>query len=341
MSGTSIDGLDVAYCEFCNPNNKWQFKLAYAETINIPNKLKAKIQQASKASGLELSYLNIELGKFFGSKTKAFISKHGLVPDLISSHGQTIFHNPHKGLTVQLGSGSEIVAITGVTTVCDFRTTDVAMGGQGAPLVPIGDKLLFSEYDACLNLGGFANISFDKNGERNAFDICPFNILPNFFMQKHGKPYDDKGEMGEKGLVNKVLYKAWNNIAFYKIKGPKSLGWEFVEHEVLCRINENLDTQTILRTYYEHITDQLANVINENQLKQVLITGGGAFNTFVLKLLNSKTDSELVVPEKQIINYKEALIFAFIGLLRLRNENNILKSVTGAKSDHVGGAVYQ
>lgn len=340
MSGTSLDGLDIAYCEFQKVKDRWNFDILHASTIEYPNLLKDKLQKAMNISGLKLSLLNNELGQYFGTKAIEFMIEFGVKPDFISSHGHTVFHQPNKGLTLQIGSGTEIAAKTGLKTICDFRTKDVALGGQGAPLVPIGDQLLFIDYDACLNLGGFANISFNFKGDRIAFDVCPFNIVANYFMQKHGKNYDDKGRLGNSGSLNTKLLNSWNNLEFYKQTGPKSLGWEFVQAQILPQIQPDCELPDILKTYYEHISDQIAKILNKYKLNKVLITGGGVYNTYVMELLKSKTRSQITIPNKTLVEYKEALIFAFLGVLRLRNENNILKSVTGASQDHVGGVVY-
>lgn len=340
MSGTSLDGIDIAACEFWQYDNRIKFKIYFSETVEYSDSLYQRLLKSPKISGYDLARLNVNYGSELGNSISSFIKKTGFEPDFIASHGYTVFHEPQNGLTLQIGSGAEIAAITGTKTICDFRTSDVALGGQGAPLVPIGDELLFGSYAACLNLGGFANISFDNNGRREAYDICPANFILNFFAQKLGHTYDNGGELGRKGEVNKTLLNSLNSLEFYTQSGPKSLGREFVEKNIFSLFDNEISIYDLLRTCYEHIAIQLANELNNFHNKEVLITGGGGHNTFLMELLIDRTNAKIVIPEKVIIDYKEALIFAFLGYLRIDEKPNCLSSVTGAKRDSVGGAVY-
>ena len=212
MSGTSLDGLDLAAVEFILNNGRWNFSLISGETITYPEKWLNKLQKAPNLTGEQLIELHSEYGKFVGLEINKFIKKTGFVPDLIASHGHTVFHQPEKHFTFQAGNGAEIAAVTKITTVADFRTGDIALGGQGAPLVPIGDQLLFSEYDYCLNLGGFANISFESNQKQIAFDTGPANIILNYFAEKQGFKYDQNGNLGKRGKINPALLEKLNNI---------------------------------------------------------------------------------------------------------------------------------
>ena len=195
MSGTSLDGVDIAYCTFSNSEDHWKYDLVHAETIPYSLSWKNRLSSVEKGTAFEFASTDIEYGQLLGKLTMDFITKHNLSPDFISSHGHTIYHQPLKKITYQIGKGSSIASKTGYPVICDFRSLDVALDGQGAPLVPIGDRRLFSEFDFCLNLGGFANISYENQGERTAFDICPVNIVLNYLAGRVGKSFDPSGEM--------------------------------------------------------------------------------------------------------------------------------------------------
>jgi anhydro-N-acetylmuramic acid kinase len=344
MSGTSLDGLDIAYCTFEISNNQWSFKINSATTINYSANLKEKLATAPQMNGIGLMKLNNEFGNFIGKSVNEFILKNNINTteiSCISSHGHTVFHQPEINITTQIGNGANISAITKLPVICDFRTTDIALGGQGAPLVPIGDKLLFSAYDYCINLGGIANISFEENSQRIAFDICPVNIVLNKLSTELGKPFDENGDIAQSGKIDTDLLNRLNNLSYYKEPHPKSLGIEWVEKKVFPIINSTqISTVNKLRTFVEHIAIQISNNIKSSN-KKVLLSGGGTFNSFLVARIKSNTDNEIIIPSKQIIDFKEALIFAFLGILRLRKEVNCLKSVTGAKQNNIGGCIYQ
>ena len=347
MSGTSLDGLDLVAVEFWQTGKTWNFHIESAKTVTYLNELKNRLKNAPTVSGVELIQLHTEYGRFLGNETKRFLTENNFEPDLIASHGHTIFHQPEKRFTFQAGSGFEIATVTGITTVAGFRSGDVALGGQGAPLVPVGDRLLFSEYEYCLNLGGFANISFEKNGKRFAFDICPVNMVLNHFAEKQGFAFDKNGEMGRKGKVNTELLNQLNQLDFYHAEPPKSLGREWVEKVFMPVLNDfEITEEDKLRTIYEHMAQQIAGEDRDEGKgegggrRKMLVTGGGAFNVFLIELISGKTPVELVIPANEIVNFKEALIFAFLGVLKTRGEINCLASVTGAKCDSSAGIVY-
>jgi len=340
MSGTSLDGLDIAVCRFKKANKCYKFKVLAALTIPYSLALKNKLQKAYSSNALEFIKLNHEFGNYFGESARKFLKANTLKVNAISSHGHTIFHQPKLGYTAQIGCGATIAAITKITTVCDLRSLDVALKGQGAPLVPIGDKLLFSKYSSCLNLGGIANISFDKKGVRVAFDICICNMILNFLAEKKGQAFDKAGKFASSGKVNKDLLKKLNALSHYKIKGSRSLGFEDFEKQLLPFLKTKINTLDLLATFTDHIAQQIAHILNSNKLKTVLITGGGAFNSHLIALIKQKTKCEVVIPTKTIVNFKEAIIFAFLGHLRLHHKTNTLKTVTGASANSIGGAVY-
>ena len=336
MSGTSLDGLDICYAKFQNIAN-WEFEILKTETIPYSIKWKNRLQNAILLSAEDLLALDKEYGFYLGEKTQEFISKNNITDlDFIASHGHTVFHQPQRKFTLQIGDGRAIKLITKKPIIYDFRSQDVLMGGNGAPLVPIGDELLFSQYDACLNLGGFSNISLQKNHQRIAFDISPVNVVLNYFAEKLGKNYDENGDFARNGAINFKILEQLNALTFYQKPAPKSLGVEFVNSEIFPLLKDEIP-ENIIATFTEHIAEQIAKVFNDNQLKTVLVTGGGTFNTYLLEKIREKSQTELIVPDENIINFKEALIFAFMGVLRLRNEVNVLCSATGSSENHCSG----
>ena len=344
MSGTSLDGLDIAHCTFSYNMGKWSYSIHNAETIKYSKQWYEKLKEAPHYTGEKLIELHSEYGAFLGKQIVAFIKKHKIKNvDFVSSHGHTVFHNPGKGYTFQLGNGAAIAAACGIKVVCDFRTLDVALKGQGAPLVPIGDRLLFSEYEFCLNLGGYSNISFESKGERIAFDICPVNTVLNYLAEMKGKSYDRGGAIAKSGNVNVALLSKLNNLAYYKRNKPKSLGREWLSASFLPLINSShASIEDKLATVTEHIAMQISRVIiNSGKKGKVLVTGGGAHNIFLMEKLKQNLYShQIVIPSNELINFKEALVFAFLGMLKTEQRINTLKSVTGASMDSSGGVVF-
>ena len=340
MSGTSLDGLDLVACNF-TPGESWKFEIIKSVTIPYTHKWVTKLSTAAELNALEFAQLDNEYGRFIGKQVALFCADLPQKPDLVSSHGHTIFHQPHNKLTMQIGNGAHIAATSGLPTACNFRSLDVALKGQGAPLVPVGDEFLFGEYDLCLNLGGIANVSYRENNQRRAFDICPTNMAFNYFSKELGYEYDLSGNLGRIGTVHPELLALLNKLEYYQQKGPKSLGREWFEEVFLPLIfSFQLLPVDILRTLYEHVTDQLSIAVDQFPKGQLLITGGGAHNVFLIELFSEKTKHKTIVPSAQIIDFKEAVIFAFLGVLRLRHEPNCLASVTGTSYDHSGGTIY-
>lgn len=342
MSGTSLDGLDIAYCTFQFVDNTWKWKIEIAETKSFPEKLKKDLADAMELSGSDLTLLSNELGDWMGQKVKLFIKTHDLAVDVIGSHGHTIFHQPEKKMTLQIGNPHAIHALTQTTVIADFRALDVAKGGQGAPLVPIGDLLLFPQYEVCLNLGGIANISIKENKQLlTAYDITVCNILLNTLAAKLGKSYDENGAMAAEGKIIPSLLAELNSFSFLATKLPKSLGRESIDKEILPLVeNSEYAIKDMLATAVEHISLQTAHAIQSNlSTANVLITGGGAFNTFLIRQLQEKLTSKikLATADKTLIAYKEALIFAFLAVLNSREEVNVLGHLTGAQSDSIAG----
>jgi len=341
MSGTSLDGLDLAIVEFEQQNSKWKFNILKATTIAYSEELKQQLDTAQKWNAEEFLKLHDHYGRFLGEEARKFIASSMINVDVIASHGHTIFHQPENHFTFQIGNAAHIAAITGTTTVADFRTLDVALGGQGAPLVPIGDTLLFPEHAICLNLGGFANLSVEENGERIAYDISAFNYVLNYLAKQKGFDFDRDGNMGKQGKVDSALVTLFDKLPFYKQTPPKSLAREWVEKEIYPILQRfPLPVEDLLSSYYEHISSQIAKEIDALNKSSVMVTGGGAYNGYFIDLLKTKAKTTVFIPEKQIIDFKEALIFAFLGVLRMTEQVNTLKSATGATKDSIGGAVF-
>jgi anhydro-N-acetylmuramic acid kinase len=341
MSGTSLDGLDIAYCELHMINKNWEFDILEAETVNYTQVWIQILQEAPTLDGLSLALLHTSYGHWIGQTTKQFITKHNIQPDLIASHGHTIFHRPADKMTLQIGSGAAIAAETGITTVSDFRSLNVALGGQGAPLVPIGDRLLFSDFDACVNIGGFANISMESGQSRKAWDICPVNIVINNLTNRIGLPFDASGEIARSGSPDKVLLKALDALPYYKMEAPKSLGKEWVEHNIYPLLdNRNISHQDLICTFTHHAAQQISSNLPRAVNEKVIFTGGGTHNTYLISLIRDMASCSVVVPDDKVVDFKEALIFALLGTLRLQNMTNCLSSATGAVKDCSSGAIH-
>lgn len=341
MSGTSLDGLDIAYCEFTDDRN---FQLLAAETYNYPAAWQERLASLHLASAEEYARADAELGRYFGEKVQHFRDIHPGRVDYIASHGHTVFHQPENGFTAQIGDGNAIHAVTGIPVVCDFRRLDVALGGQGAPLVPIGDRLLFGQYDCCINLGGIANISYELDGERIAYDIAPCNMALNYLAGKQGMTYDAGGETARRGTVITSLLARLETLEYYHVPAPKTLGKEWFEKSFLPYLApfENQPLENVMRTVTEHIALRLAASIAQSgtDTHRVLITGGGANNQYLLELLKEKIGSiEIESADPRLVDYKEAIIFALLAYLRINNKTNTLASVTGASRDSSGGVI--
>jgi len=341
MSGTSLDGLDLAYCEFEKIGEKWNFNIVFAETIKYDSSTKLQLNNLANLSAFEFCSADRFLGNLFGTHVRNFIEKNKIHPDFVSSHGHTVFHQPEKGLTVQIGNGANISAQCSLPVICDFRTLDVALEGQGAPLVPIGDALLFNEYDLCLNIGGIANASFNYQNKRVAYDICLANIPLNSLALSNDKDFDENGELARSGNLNANLLSQLNELDFYLLPFPKSLGKEWYDEIFAPELSKaGLNSIDLLRTVTEHIAMQISSAIEKAKTKTVLITGGGALNKFLIERIQNLSSAQIIIPDNKIVEFKEALIFAFLGVLRLRQEPNCLSSVTGSLKDNVGGAIY-
>lgn len=342
MSGTSLDGIDLAHIIFSVKGQQWDFQVLECETIPYTQNWVGILKNAVDFSTIELQELNENYTDLLGQVITDFIKKNNLIRlDAVCSHGHTILHQPQNGFTLQIGNLPKIATIIEQKVVCDFRVQDVQLGGQGAPLVPIGDRILFSNYDYCLNLGGFSNISFEENGNRIAFDISPVNTVLNFYANKLGFDYDDKGDISKTGQICSELLNNLNKLDFYQKNYPKSLGFEFVKTTILPIIeNFSISSEDKLRTFTEHIAIQISEVLAQ-KIGSLFVTGGGAYNLFLIERIKYYLPNiSIEIPNEKTIEFKEALIFGLLGVLKIRNEINVLSSVTGAKFNHSSGVVF-
>lgn len=356
MSGSSLDGLDIAFVEFHENAGKWNRELIRSKCVPYDKEWADRLRNATSLSAGEYLLLDAAYGRYLGERVNEFIEEHNLhyQVQLIGSHGHTSFHDPGNRMTAQLGCGATLAAVTGINVVSDLRAMDVALGGQGAPIVPVGEKLLFTDYRFFLNLGGIANISFNDPDRYIAFDVCPANRVLNMLVQDadSGKHMDSGGELAEKGEVIDGLLDQLNALEYYRMPYPKSLSNDFGTDVVAPMASTlNYDLDDALRTYVEHICVQVdaavrklkkTSSVREDQVK-MMVTGGGARNSFLVSRLTAMLAEQHVtveIPNEDLIDFKEAIIMALIAVLRWREENNALASVTGASRDSIGGAVW-
>jgi anhydro-N-acetylmuramic acid kinase len=344
MSGTSLDGLDIAHVLFHFNDQKLQFNLLNCETIAYDTEILIQLHNYNTLSVPEMLMLDKKIGRFYGNKVNEFIQKYNLNKnhiDAIACHGQTIFHQPQNGFTYQIGCGSTLAYLTGIKVINDFRTRDIIAGGQGAPLVPIGDFNLFSgEAESFLNIGGFTNISYKKENEIIAFDICPGNLPLNFLANRLGFDYDKDGEIAKSGKVISDLLKELNSLEFYQLTPPKSLGSEWLEKNFYNLLHGNYEPEDLMFTIVEHIAMQISSVLKRENLGSVFITGGGAKNIALIRKIEEYYEGKVIIPNNNIIDFKEAIVFAYLGGLYLRNEPTTLTSVTGAKRAVCSGILH-
>ncbi|WP_072399718.1 anhydro-N-acetylmuramic acid kinase [Flaviramulus basaltis] len=341
MSGTSLDGIDLVLVKF-QFNDFWRFEIIHCETVSYTNDWYNVLKKLVSFSLEELQQIDEDYTIYLAGIIENFIKKYDINNiDAVCSHGHTALHQPEKKLTYQIGNKPVLARLLKQKVVCNFRVGDVELGGQGAPLVPIGDKLLFANYDYCLNLGGFANISTEIEENRIAYDVCPVNIVLNHYVNKLGFNYDDGGKIASTGIINQELLSQLNSIAFYKENYPKSLGLEWVNKYIFPLINSfNLEVKDVLKTVVEHISIQISSEINKKNNATVLVTGGGVYNSYLINRIKAHSKHTIIIPKNEVIEYKEALIFGLLGVLKLREQVNCLKSVTGAIKDHSSGKIY-
>lgn len=348
MSGSSLDGLDIVFTEILENGGKWSYEILHADCMPYSKEWTEKLKNATSLSALDYQLLHTEYGHYLGNKVNEFIATHHLQfkVAVVASHGHTTFHLPAKKMTAQLGDGAAIAAITQLPVVSDLRAMDIAFGGQGAPIVPIGEQLFFPDYQYFLNIGGIANISI-KGDQYKAFDVCAANRVLNMLANEAGKDFDEGGELARQGQLNQALLNELNGLTYYTLPVPRSLANSFGTDTVYPIISKYaLSPEDALHTYTAHIVRQVKNALMTHKTEtgaeqQLLVTGGGAFNSYLVeRLQQSLGNIKVVVPDEQLVQYKEALIMALIGVLRWREEYNVLSSVTGAMRNSVGGAMW-
>jgi anhydro-N-acetylmuramic acid kinase len=350
MSGSSLDGLDIVFAELNEQAGQWTYEIIEADCFAYSPEWQNKLRRAIHLNALDYQLLHTAYGHYLGEQVNRFIEDHGLQYQvgLVSSHGHTSFHVPSQRMTAQLGDGAAIAAVTGLPVVSDLRALDIAFGGQGAPIVPIGEQLLLKDYSYYLNLGGIANISLNLPGGYIAFDVCPANRVLNMICSTIGKEYDEGGAMAATGMVNDALLRQLNELDYYRLPYPKSLANEMGTDIIYPLVAATgLTPQDQLRTVVAHIVEQirlsLSNIERPEGPANLLATGGGALNSFVIEQLQQALEPlqiKVVVPEEKLVQYKEALVMALIGVLRWRQEYNVLSSVTGASRNSIGGALW-
>ena len=346
MSGTSLDGLDLCYCYITKDDDKWAFELIETKSMAYSETMQSELKDSIYLKADELLQFHNTYGTWLGQQARKFINDKKLDIDYIASHGHTTHHQPKNGLTFQIGSGQHLANESGCKVICDFRTNDVSLGGQGAPLVPIGDRLFFGEYDFCLNLGGISNISLEQKGKRIAYDIGLANMILNYITRKIDLDYDKGGELARSGSINQTMLKSLNELKYYLLPHPKSIGYEWFVEKVAPIVDGTDDsTANLLHTSIHHICEKVAQQVMLYERKKestLFVTGGGALNYFLIEVLQEKlgVGTKVVVPEKELIEFKEAVVFALMGALRVAHEVNVLKSVTGANRDSSSGVLY-
>ena len=340
MSGTSLDGLDLVFVRF-KLDKYWRYDIIHSKTYKYQKKWNDLLQKISQKKIDSIKKIDKEYTKLLSKYIKNFINEFSIIDvDFISSHGHTAIHNPAKSKTYQIGNLPILAKYINLKVVCDFRVQDIKFGGQGAPLVPVGEDYLFSEYDTFINLGGFANITKRFKNNIIAYDICPINIVFNYLSRLIRLEFDNKGYIASTGNLNKDLYYCLEQLDYYKLNPPKSLGIEWVNDEIYPILERflSIPTQDLMNTFSNHFASQISKNI-ENQEK-IMITGGGAYNDYLIENIKSLTKSNIYIPDPKIIEYKEAMIFSFLGVLKILGINNCYSSVTGAKIDHCSGKIY-
>lgn len=350
MSGSSLDGLDIAYVHLNEVRGQWSYEIIHADCVPYTKDMSDKLRNVPQMSVPDFLKLHTSYGRFLGEAVNNFIDKHSIHHQvhLIASHGHTVMHEPQNNTSGQIGDGATIAAVTGLPVVSDLRNMDVALGGQGAPIVPIGDKLLFGQYDYWLNIGGIANITVMHNDAPLAFDVCPANQVLNGLAEMAGKEMDRDGEMARSGHLQLDILADLADEDYYLKQPPKSLSNEQAKQLVFPILLESKnEINDLLRTATQHIADKIAAAVKDypttKEMPVLLATGGGALNTYLMECLRdelAKQNTELHIPDENTVQYKEAIVMALIGVLRFREETNVLSSVTGASRDSISGALW-
>jgi anhydro-N-acetylmuramic acid kinase len=340
MSGSSLDGLDICAVKFTYESKQWSFSFLASEVFPFSDSLLAQLQKVRALSGLELTQLDMELGTWIGQKVNHLIKTNDLTIDVIGSHGHTVFHQIDERFSLQIGNGQVIAQSTDIPVVADFRLQNILLGGQGAPLVPIGDWHLFHDFDIYINLGGIANVTIKREDQLMAGDVVPCNQVLNALSTRLGFSYDDKGRFARQGKLLEDWLNALKANNFYKQALPKSISNEWIHNTYLQNLPD-ADTKDLLHSFSTFIAHEITDLIPDQHPQKVLVTGGGAYNDFLIDLIQKQRPlARITVPPSQLIDFKEALIFALMAVLKLENLPNCLASYTGAKKDLSTGVVF-
>lgn len=349
MTGTSMDGADLAYCAFWEENGHWQYELLASETVPLEESWVSRLAYLEAADARTFARTHVYLGHYFGKMIARFIQDKQLSPEFVALHGQTIFHQPEKNYTAQIGDGETIASYLACPVVTNFRNKDVAAGGQGAPLVPFGEELLFRNHRLFLNLGGFANLTALRPGKGPiAFDIAGCNLALNWLASQLDPPlaYDAGGKVARQGTLQGELLEALNRLPYYRQPPPKSLGTEWLSAHVLPLLRqEDIPVPDRMHTYAVHLAHQLRRAIEKcsGRDEPILVTGGGVYNKFLMEQFKERLKPlgvEVTPVSVEVSDNKEALLFAFLGLNVLLGRPNVLSSVTGATYDVLGGSIH-
>lgn len=353
MSGSSLDGLDIALCRFEQDDlsGKLSFDLVDTAAIPFDENMMSRLGVGATMDVRSLKKLEVDLSRYIAESVNQFLEAGAHTADYISCHGHTIWHVPEDGYTVQIGQGAIISELTGTPCICDLRSNDMAVGGQGAPVAPIVEQILFPEFDFYINLGGIANVSFHSDQEVISWDSVPCNQILNHYASQKGLPYDDGGSLAESGKVDKGLKEAWMSLPYFGRSYPKSMDNTWVKNHFLAGASSfDVSIEDALATMVDVCVSQIQGDIKDHvgdtggqHLRKCLITGGGAHNTYLVSQLSevlTHDDIEVIKPKDEIVDYKEAILMALMGFLRIEGISNTISSVTGARTNTIGGAVY-
>ena len=356
MSGSSLDGLVIAYCNITWDGDRvTHWKLLESETLPFSDKWKNRLRELPNQNGLIFAKTNTYFGHYMGGLVNEFIENYRIKElDFIASHGHTIFHDPEHRISIQIGDGAALASQTGYTTICDFRTQDVAMDGEGAPLSPLADRYMFHNYDFYLNIGGIANVSANTGNDNwVAMDCCAANQVLNLLAEELGSEFDNNGSFASRGSVNEKLLGQVSDFSYYSNPYPKSMSNGWIREKIIPLYREaECSSEDKLATACEHIAIEISNSIQDIINKEgfirtsykMLLTGGGVFNNYLVQTIhaycNRSLDIDLLMPDASIINFKEAMLMALLGVLRVEKVPNSMKAITGAKMDTINGAIH-
>jgi len=345
MSGSSLDGIDMALCSFSGLGESLQWKLIHSVHVPFEPKWKKLLQDLPGSSAYDLSLADYDFGNLLGASSKKYFSD--FKPDYIASHGHTIFHYPALKMTCQIGNGAVIASASGINTICDFRSMDIGYGGQGAPIVSLFDLDFFGGLDVLVNLGGIANLTVPDKNQTIAYDIGPCNQLLNYLAGSIGLEYDQDGLLAAQGEIDQNLLKTLSGHSYFDRTFPKTLDNGYIFNEFVPILDKSkASVQDKLRTVVELIAKMLSREItmhlaNHKTKAGVMFTGGGAKNTFLMETFRKKAVGfEMIETDDEMIDFKEAIMMAYLGYLRVKGKINVLSKVTGASKDSIGGSIY-